>query len=93
MPETEPVYKEPEWYDVDRLVSAWYVKDEYGGWVIDLGDGTCRFANDPMLGEDGPNWGDRVRLIKRGNNRPVVDYSEILERYDPEVDLIKEKHA
>lgn len=79
-------------YDEDKLTKAYYEAGEYSGWVIDLGDGTCRFANQPLLGEDGPNWGDRVRLIKNDEGGlPVVDYSEILERYDPEVDRIEDE--
>ena len=81
-------YKTPEWYDKDKLTRARYAHD-YTGWVIDLGDGTCRFANAPLLGEDGPRWGDRCRLIPDpSDGLPTVDSSEILERYDPEVDKI-----
>ena len=53
---------QPEWYDESKIVNAQYAEG-YGGYVVDLGDGTCRFVNDPMLGEDGPSWGDRVDLF------------------------------
>lgn len=72
--------KEPEWYDKSKLRRAYYAEG-YSGWVVDLGDGTCRFANAPLLGDDGPNWGDRVRLVEVGYGLPIVDVSEILERY------------
>lgn len=84
-------YKTPEWYDEEKLIRAYYVANEYTGWVIDLGDGTCRFANPPLLGENGPKWGDRVRLVKSGAGLPVVDYSEILEHYDAEADRIEDE--
>lgn len=38
-----------------------------------------------MLGEDGPKWGDRVKLIQNCGAMPRVDASEILERYKPEM--------
>ena len=85
--------KSPEWYDKTKLVRAYYA-DGYTGWVIDLGDGTCRFANAPLLGCDdddnphkdeinrnAPRWGDRVRLVRSGGALPRVDATEILERY------------
>ena len=52
----------PAWYDEAKLVRARYAR-AYTGWVINLGDGTCRLANDAMLGENGPQWGDRVDLF------------------------------
>lgn len=70
----------PDWYDESKLRRAYYAEG-YTGWVVDLGDGTCRFANDPLLGEDGPRWGDRVPLIENGDNLPRVDASQILEVY------------
>lgn len=78
MPEVKKMT--PDWYDESKLRRAYYAEG-YSGWVIDLGDGTCRFANDPLLGEDGPRWGDRVPLIEDGDNLPMVDGSKILERY------------
>ena len=76
--------KTPEWYDESKATRARYAHD-YTGWVIDLGDGTCRYTNNPLLGENGPRWGDRVRLIPDpGGGLPTADASKILERYDPE---------
>jgi hypothetical protein len=83
----QPKYKTPSWYDKSKLRRVMYAP-RYRGWVIDLGDGTCRFANQPMLGENGPNWGDRVKLIKK-IPMDIVDYNVIIERYKPELDLVK----
>lgn len=76
---------EPSWYDEKRLRKAWYVIGEYSGWVIDLGDGTCRYANIPLLGDDPamPQWGDKVPLIETGTGLPFADSSRIIERYEP----------
>lgn len=52
----------PDWYDESKVVKAIYAEG-YSGWVVDLGDGTCRFSNAPLLGEGGPEWGDRVDLF------------------------------
>lgn len=52
----------PEWMKNGKTVKATYA-DGYSGWVVDLGDGTCRLANSPLLGENGPEWGDRVDLF------------------------------
>ena len=72
---------QPDWYDENKLVSAIFAFEDgrsvYGGWVVDLGDGTCRFANSPMLGEDGPKWGDRVDLFYNPtdrSSRPWIGY-------------------
>lgn len=54
--------EKPDWYDESKVVKANFAR-RYTGWVVDLGDGTCRLANDPMLGENGPSWGDRVDLF------------------------------
>lgn len=51
----------PAWFDQSKAIRANYAPG-YTGWVIDLGDGTCRFANSPLLGANGPKWGDRVDL-------------------------------
>ena len=53
---------QPDWYDETQIVKATFA-DGYSGWVQDLGDGTCRFTNAPLLGETGPEWGDRVDLF------------------------------
>jgi hypothetical protein len=76
----------PEWYDESKLRKAYY-DTGYTGWIIDNGDGTCHYANNPLLGEGGPNWGDKVRLIPPGPGQvfPTADSSEILERYNPEI--------
>jgi hypothetical protein len=43
--------KTPDWYDESKLRKAYYAAG-YTGWVIDLGDGTGRYANEPLLGAD-----------------------------------------
>lgn len=43
--------KVPDWYNESRLRKVYYA-EAYTGWVIDLGDGTCRYANEPLLGAD-----------------------------------------
>ena len=68
--------KTPDWYDESKLVRATFA-DGYIGWVVDLGDGTCRFSNSPLLGENGPKWGDRVDLFYNPCDpfeRPRVGY-------------------
>ena len=73
----------PDWYDESKVVRAIYAIEgdrghsSYGGYVQDLGDGTCRFTNSPMLGEGGPEWGDRVDLFYNPCSpfgRPMVGY-------------------
>jgi len=56
------VAEQPDWYDEGKTLHVTYAEG-YSGHVQDLGDGTCRFLNAPMLGEDGPEWGDRVDLF------------------------------
>ena len=83
----------PEWYDESKLRKVYYA-DGYMGWVVDLGDGTCRFANEPLLGCDDdsnpekdainaarPRWGDRVPLVEDEDGMLRVDASKIIERY------------
>ena len=82
MSEKDP--ESPPWYDESKLARAYYVVNEYTGWVVDNGDGTCHFANEPLLGEDGPKWGDKVRLIKNQGPLPIVDWSVVLEKYVPD---------
>lgn len=41
----------PPWYDETKLRKVYYAPG-YSGWVIDCGDGTCRYANSPLLGAD-----------------------------------------
>ena len=56
--------------------------ERYTGWVIDLGDGTCRYANTPLLGATGPRWGDRVPLVAATDGGfPIADASRIIERF------------
>lgn len=86
----------PAWYDSTKLRKAYYAKWDYSGWVIDLGDETCRYANDPLLGCDScpegkdcshnkaaPRWGDRVPLLKFPQGL-FADNSNIIERYSEE---------
>lgn len=74
--------KTPDWYDKKKLRKAYYEYPDYTGWVIDLGDGTCRYANAPLLSKKGPQWGDRVRLVPSKTDFPIADSSKILERYN-----------
>lgn len=57
----------PDWYDEKKVTKAVFAIERgrpvYTGWVVDLGDGTCRFSNAPLLGEHGPQYGDRVDLF------------------------------
>lgn len=48
---TSPTPAPPGWYDESRLRRVFYAAG-YTGWVVDLGDGTCRYANAPLLGAD-----------------------------------------
>jgi hypothetical protein len=71
----------PDWYNESKLVNATFAfengRSAYGGYVIDLGDGTCRIANDIMLGEDNLKWGDRVDLFYNPCDRfsrPYIGY-------------------
>lgn len=74
--------KSPAWYDEEKLRRAYYGIG-YSGWVVDLGDGTCRLVNEPLLGEEGPQWGDRVPLLER-EGMPMIDATNVIERYVPE---------
>jgi len=73
-------YKQPDWYDEEKLVKIKYAEDERG-WAIFMGNGQYRVANDPLDGE--ANWGDLVILISDG--------LKVIERYDPEMDRIDEE--
>ena len=42
---------QPECWNSSRLKRA-SDAPSYNGWVLDLGDGTCRYANEPLLGAD-----------------------------------------
>ena len=46
-----PRKQTPPWWDEKKLRKAYYAPG-YSGWVIDCGDGTCRYANEPLLGAD-----------------------------------------
>lgn len=87
-----PEYKEPDWYDRDKLRRIQFASDETG-WVVDMGDGTYRLANNPIRGMVGQRvkeiaqWGD---LIKIGSHTEENGFLEVIEKYDPEVDRIKE---
>lgn len=76
----------PDWYDESKLERVYYSPDlHYTDWVINLGDGTCRYANSPLMGEYGPSWGDRVPLIEvPGHNLRLADHTKVIERYECE---------
>lgn len=95
--------KEPEsppWYDESKLRKAYYA-DGYSGWIIDLGDGTCRYANEPLLGADPGKQEDGTVLTQAqcdvinrkrphwGDRVRLVngrpDPTRILERWQPEL--------
>lgn len=42
---------QPQWWDESKLMHVEYAPG-YWGYVIDCGDGTCRYANSPLLGAD-----------------------------------------
>lgn len=84
--------EQPSWFDESKQRQVEYAPG-YFGWIQDLGDGTCRYVNDPMLGESNyflpnykelnknrPHYGDRVKLV---NGKP--DKTQILERWMPEL--------
>lgn len=41
----------PPWWDESKLRHVEYAPG-YTGWIVDMGDGTCRYANEPLLGAD-----------------------------------------
>jgi hypothetical protein len=53
----------PWWYDATKLIKIFYAYSDYTGWAVDMGDGTAFLANSPMLGTNGPKWGQRVQLL------------------------------
>ena len=76
---------QPDWYDETKSIHVTYA-DGYSGHVQDLGDGTCRFLNDPLLGPNGPSWGDRVDLFYNPCDpfeRPRVGYRVYAEGVEP----------
>lgn len=91
--------KQPEWYDESKLQRAYYA-DGYRGWIINCGDGTCRYANAPMLGADPGEQEDGSILTqeqcdainsvspKWGDRVKLVngrpDAKQIVERWEPE---------
>jgi len=73
--------KKPAWMDDKKTVSATFAfengRSAYGGFVVDLGDGTCRIANDILLGENSLKWGDQVDLFCNPcapMDRPYIGY-------------------
>jgi hypothetical protein len=90
-------YKQPAWYDKDKLIRVMYTSTETG-WAVDLGDGTCRLANNPCAASDGdpasPRWGDRCTLVTRIDGPPPAQIGlptigAIVERYVPLDDLVE----
>ena len=82
-----PEYKTPEWYDESKLFRLRFVHENNIGesvWAVDLGDGTCRLANDPLI--RGLGWGDRIR--KPSGDIGAYDF-EMVEKYDPKADEIE----
>jgi hypothetical protein len=79
---SEPkVDKSPSWMDDKKTVSATFAFENghsaYGGFVVDLGDGTCRIANAILLGENSLKWGDQVDLFCNPcapMDRPYIGY-------------------
>ena len=88
----------PDWYDESKLRHVQYA-DGYFGWVIDLGDGTCRYVNQPLLGADPGEQEDGTVLTqdecdeinRRAPNwgdrvrlkNGNPDSTQIVERYSP----------
>lgn len=89
----------PPWWDETKLERAYYAEG-YSGWIINLGDGTCRYANGPLLGvdpgeqEDGSFISEEEAEIynagmpRLGDRVKLVngrpDPTQIIERYNPE---------
>lgn len=60
--------KRPPWYDESKLRKVYYA-DGYSGWVIVCGDGTCRYANSPLLGADPGQQPDGTFLTQKQCNK------------------------
>lgn len=89
----------PPWWDETKLRKAYYA-DGYSGWVIDCGDGTCRYANAPLLGADPGPQEDGTTLTQEQCDAINVaapkwgdrvkwsngrpDPTQIVERWEPE---------
>ena len=90
----------PFWYDKSKLKHTYYA-DGYSGWVIDCGDGTCRYVNSPLLGADPGVQADGTTLTQaqcdeinrkapRWGDRVKwangrPDATQIVERWQPEI--------
>lgn len=84
-------YKTPDWYDESKLRRA-YLGDGETGWVVVVEPDKCRLANTPLPRDDDVNlsWGDLVPFIANGSRGFPEIERKVLEKYDPEVDRIKE---
>ena len=62
----------PAWYDEEKLSRA-YLGESETGWVVDLGDGTCRLANNPLPRDDEVDlgWGVRRERQHPGSAGPL----------------------
>jgi hypothetical protein len=58
-----PENTQPPWWDETKLKKAYYAPG-YSGWIIDLGDGTCRYANSPLLGAEPGKQSDGTFLTE-----------------------------
>jgi hypothetical protein len=81
------VHTAPSWWNDSKLVRIRFAPRETG-WAIDMGDGTYRLANTPIVSfgvephsaefQRLPTWGDLVRI--RGG-RDEETYLEIIEKH------------
>lgn len=75
----------PDWYDESKIVGV-TIDEGYSGYVQDLGDGTCRFVINPLMGDGSPEFGDRVDLFYSPVQpflRPRVGYRVYPEGVEP----------
>jgi len=93
--------KRPFWWDQSKLARAYFAPG-YSGWIINYGDGTCRYANQPLLGADPGLQEDGSTLTQEqcdainaaapnwGDlvrmSNGMPDPKQILERYDQKID-------
>lgn len=86
--EKEPIRRTPLWYKEAKLTKIEFAPSEHG-WAINIGDGTYRLANMPIMAMvdpvNAPRWGDLVR--HSGSQKPE-DYLEVIERYNSAEDII-----
>ena len=72
----------PNWYDKSKLCRIRFALDETG-WAINMGDGTYRLANTPIVGMVGkqhpdlPQWGDLVKIVPHDGLKIIEKYEHV----------------